>query len=201
VAVGAYGLSFGAAAVTAGLSTLQSCVLSLLLFTGASQFALVGVLGAGGSAVAAVAGALLLGTRNALYAVRLSSLVPARGPRRLVAAQLTIDETTGMATAAPPGLAGTAFWATGASVYVLWNLATLAGAVGAARLGDPGALGLDAAVPAAFLALLAPQLRSRGLASAALAGALVAAAAIPFTPPGVPVLLAGLVVVPALVRR
>ena len=199
--MGAYGLSFGAAAVTAGLSTLQACALSLLLFTGASQFALVGVLGAGGSALAAVASALLLGTRNTLYAVRLSSLVPARGPRRLVAAQLTIDESTGMATAAPAGLAGTAFWATGASVYVLWNLATLAGAVGAARLGDPAALGLDAAVPAAFLALLAPQLRSGGLRTAALAGALVAAAAIPFTPPGVPVLLAGLVVVPALVRR
>jgi predicted branched-subunit amino acid permease len=201
VAVGAYGLSFGAAAVTAGLTTLQACALSLLLFTGASQFALVGVLGAGGSAVAAVASALLLGTRNTLYAVRLSSLVPVRGLRRLVAAQLTIDESTGMATAAPQGLAGLAFWATGSSVYLLWNLATLAGAVGAARLGDPAALGLDAAVPAAFLALLAPQLRSRRLSATALAGALVAAAAISSTPPGVPVLLAGLVVVPALVRR
>ena len=201
MAVGAYGLSFGAAAVTAGLSTLQACALSLLLFTGASQFALVGVVGAGGGMLAAVAGALLLGTRNTLYAVRLASLVPARGPRRLVAAQLTIDESTGMATGAPPGLAATAFWATGASVYVLWNLATLLGALGAARLGDPAALGLDAAVPAAFLALLAPQLRSRALGAAALAGALVAAAAVPFTPPGVPVLLAALVVVPALVRR
>jgi predicted branched-subunit amino acid permease len=201
VAVGAYGLSFGAAAVTAGLSTLQACALSLLLFTGASQFALVGVVGAGGGALAAVAGALLLGTRNTLYAVRLASLVPVRGWRRLVAAQLTLDESTGMATAAPPALAATAFWATGASVYVLWNLATLLGAVGAARLGDPATLGLDAAVPAAFLALLAPQLRTRALGGAALAGALVAAAAVPVTPPGVPVLLAGLVVLPALVRR
>nr|MDQ3611013.1 AzlC family ABC transporter permease [Actinomycetota bacterium] len=157
IAVGAYGLSFGAAAITAGLSTVQACALSLLLFTGASQFALVGVLGAGGSAVAAVAGALLLGTRNTLYAVRLSSLVPVRGPRRMVAAQLTIDESTAIATAAPDGLAATGFWVTGISVYVLWNLATLLGALGAARLGDPGVLGLDAAVPAAFLALLAPQ--------------------------------------------
>jgi len=200
VAVGAYGISFGAAAVTAGLSTLQACVLSLLLFTGASQFALVGVLGAGGTAVAAVAGALLLGTRNTLYAVRLSSLVPARGARRAVAAQLTIDETTGMATAAPDGLAPTAFWATGVSVYVLWNLATLGGAVGAARLGDPGALGLDAAVPAAFLALLAPQLRTAAARRLAAAGALVAAVAVPLSPPGVPVLLAALVVLPLLVR-
>ena len=201
IAVGAYGLSFGAAAVTAGLSTWQTCALSLLLFTGASQFALVGVLGAGGSAVAAVAGALLLGTRNTLYAVRLSTLVPARGPRRLLAAQLTIDESTGMATAAPAGLAPTAFWATGVSVYVLWNAATLLGALGAARLGDPGALGLDAAVPAAFLALLAPQLRSRSLAGVAAGGAAVAAVAVPLTPPGVPVLLAALVVLPLLVDR
>lgn len=201
IAVGAYGLSFGAAAVTAGLSTAQACALSLLLFTGASQFALVGVLGAGGSTLAAVAGALLLGTRNTLYAVRLSSLVPTPWPRRGVAAQLTIDESTAMATAAPAGLAATGFWATGASVYVLWNLATLLGAVGAARLGDPAVLGLDAAVPAAFLALLWPQLRDRGRAAVALAGGLLALAAVPFTPPGVPVLLASLAVVPLLVRR
>ncbi|MBW3640799.1 MAG: AzlC family ABC transporter permease [Actinobacteria bacterium] len=201
IAVGAYGLSFGAAAITAGLSTVQACALSLLLFTGASQFALVGVLGAGGSAVAAVAGALLLGTRNTLYAVRLSSLVPVRGPRRVVAAQLTIDESTAIATAAPDGLAATGFWVTGISVYVLWNLATLLGALGAARLGDPGVLGLDAAVPAAFLALLAPQVRDRQRLAVAVAGALVALLAVPLTPAGVPVLLAGLAVVPLLVRR
>ena len=183
------------------MSTLQACALSLLLFTGASQFALVGVLGAGGSGVAAVAGALLLGTRNSLYAVRLSSLVPVRGARRAAAAQLTIDETTGMAIAAPPGLAATAFWATGLSVYVLWNLATLLGAVGAARLGDPGMLGLDAAVPAAFLALLAPQIRDRQRLALAAAGALIALVAVPITPAGVPVLLSGLAVVPLLVGR
>jgi predicted branched-subunit amino acid permease len=199
VAVGAYGLSFGAAAVTAGLSTAQACALSLLVFTGASQFALVGVLGAGGSVVAGVAGALLLGSRNLLYAVRLTSLVPTRGARRLVAAQLTIDESAAMATAVPAGLSALGFWATGLAVYVLWNLATLLGAVGAARLGDPAALGLDAAVPAAFLALLAPQVRDRTAVGVALAGALLALAAVPFTPAGVPVLLAGLAVVPLLV--
>ena len=201
VAVGAYGLSFGAAAVTAGMSTLQACALSLLLFTGASQFALVGVLGAGGGAVAGVAGALLLGTRNTLYAVRLGVLLPVRGPRRVLAAQLTIDETTAMATAAPAGLAGTAFWASGVSVYVLWNLATLIGAVGTARLGDPAVLGLDAAVPAAFLALLAPQLRERDTLALGAAGALLAALAIPLTPAGVPVLLAAVAVLSLLVRR
>ncbi|MEX2290646.1 MAG: AzlC family ABC transporter permease [Mycobacteriales bacterium] len=200
-AVGLYGASFGAAAVTAGLSVPQACVLSLLMFTGASQFALVGVLGAGGTAVSAVAGALLLGARNTLYAVRMSSLLPERGPRRLVTAQLTIDESTAMAVAAPPALAGTAFWATGTTLYLLWNLMTLLGALGAARLGDPRALGLDALVPAAFLALLWPQLRDRSRIAVALAGALVALVAVPLTPPGVPVLLAGAVVLPLLVRR
>ena len=151
--------------------------------------------------MAAVAGALLLGSRNTLYGVRLSSLLALRGPRRLLAAQVTIDETTAMATAAPRGLEATAFWATGLSVYVLWNLATLLGAIGAARLGDPAVLGLDAAVPAAFLALLAPQVRARRPLAVAFAGALIALVAIPLVPPGVPVLLAALAVVPLLVRR
>ncbi len=201
LAVGAYGVSFGAIAQTAGLSVLQTCATSLLMFTGASQFALVGVLGAGGSAVAGVLSALLLGSRNTLYAVRLADLLRLTGPRRLLAAQLTIDETTAMATAAPVHLARTAFWATGASVYGLWNLGTLLGALGAARLGDPAALGLDAAVPAAFLALLAPRLRERQALLIAIAGALLALAVIPLVRPGVPVLVAGLAVVPLLVRR
>ena len=197
--MGLYGASFGAAAVTAGLSTLQACVLSLLMFTGASQFALVGVLGAGGSAAAAVAGALLLGTRNTLYGVRMASLVPERGPRRLAAAQVTIDESAAMATAAPAEHARAAFWGTGLSVFVFWNAFTLLGALGAAQLGDPAALGLDALVPAAFLALLWPQLPGR--VALAVAGALVALLSLPFVPAGVPVLLSALVVLPALVRR
>ena len=199
LAVGAYGLSFGAAAVAAGLSVLQACALSLLVFTGASQFALVGVLGAGGGVLAAVAGAGLLGTRNLLYAVRLADLVPLRGVRRVLAAQVTIDESTAMATGAPPGLERLAFWSTAASVYVLWNAATLLGAVGAGVV-DPAALGLDAAVGAAFLGLLAPQLRDSGARRVALGAALLAVAAVPLTPPGVPVLLAGLAVLLGLRR-
>jgi 4-azaleucine resistance transporter AzlC len=200
VAVGAYGLSFGAAAVAAGLSALQACALSLLVFTGASQFALVGVLGAGGGAVPAVAGALLLGTRNTLYAVRLADLLRLTGLRRLLAAQLTIDESTAMATAAPPGLSGVGFWVTGLAVYVLWNLATLLGALGAGVV-DVGALGLDAAVGAAFLGLLALQVRDRTALRVAAGGAALAALAVPLLPPGVPVLLAGLAVLPVVLRR
>jgi predicted branched-subunit amino acid permease len=199
--VGTYGLSLGAVATAAGLSVAQACATSLLMFTGASQFALVGVLGSGGSAAAGVAGALLLGSRNTLYAVRLAHLLRLPARLRVPAAQLTIDESTAMATAAPPGLERTGFWATGITIYVVWNLMTLVGAVGAAHLGDPRRYGLDAVAPAAFLALLAPRLRERESLRVAVVGALLALAAVPFTPTGVPVLLAALAVVPILVRR
>ena len=196
--MGAYGISFGAAATTAGLSVPQACALSLLVFTGASQFALVGVLGAGGSALAGVATALLLGSRNAMYSVALVDLVPMSRARRLLAAQLTIDESTAVAVASPRSLAGVGFWTAGGLIYVLWNLATLLGAAGAAAV-DTHALGLDAAVGAAFLGLLWPRLREAW--PVALGGALLAAVAVPLTPAGVPVLVAGLAVVPSLVRR
>ena len=201
--MGTYGVSFGAAASAAGLSPAQAFALSALMFTGASQFALVGVLGSGGALLTGIAGAVLLGTRNTLYGLRLSTLLPLRGPRRLLAAHLTIDETmaTTTATAAAakvhPGLA---FWTTGISLYVVWNVTTLLGAVGASRLGDPTALGLDAAVPAAFLGLLWPRLRDSQARRIALAGALLALAAVPVAPAGVPVLLAALAVLPLLVR-
>jgi predicted branched-subunit amino acid permease len=199
-AVGASGLSFGAVAVAAGLSTLQACTLSLLVFSGGSQFALVGVLGAGGSAAAGVAGAALLGSRNTLYAVRLATLLRVPRSRRVVAAHLTIDETTAMAVTAPEPHRELAFWVTGITVFTGWNLATLLGALGAGVF-DTKSIGLDAAVGAAFLALLVPQIRDRAGARIAIAGALLAAAAVPITPVGVPVIVAALAIVPALVRR
>jgi len=199
VATGAYGLSFGAVAVAAGLTLAQTCALSALMFTGASQFALVGVLGAGGAPLSAAATATLLGTRNALYGLRLAGLLGLRGPRRLLGAQLVIDESAAMATGrASTGAARLGFWATGLGVFLLWNLATLLGAAGGALLDDPGVLGLDAAVPAAFLALLAPRLRAGTEPRiVALAAALVALALTPFTPAGVPVLCAALVALAA----
>lgn len=200
VAVGAYGVSFGAAATTAGLSVAQACASSLLVFTGASQFALVGVLAAGGSVVPAVLGGLLLGTRNTLYAVLLAGRLGIGGAPRFAAAHLTIDESTAMATAAPPELSRTAFLATGLSVFALWNLATLLGALGAAVV-DVRVLGLDAAVGAAFLGLVALQVRDRTALTVAVGGAAVAALAVPLLAPGVPVLLAGVAVLPALVCR
>ncbi|HSP65526.1 MAG TPA: AzlC family ABC transporter permease [Candidatus Deferrimicrobium sp.] len=196
VATGAYALSFGAVSTAAGLSVLQTCVLSLAMFTGASQYALVGVLGSGGAPVAAVATAVLLGTRNAFYGLRLSSLLALRGPGKLLAAQLVIDESTAMSLARDSDRANRlGFWATGASVYLLWNLGTLIGALGAHALPNPRAVGLDAAAPAAFLALLAPRVRSGfGLGVAVLA-ATIAMASVPFLPAGGPVLVAALVAI------
>jgi predicted branched-subunit amino acid permease len=198
LATGAYGLSFGALGTAAGLSVAQTCLLSLLAFTGASQFAFVG---SAANPVAATASALLLGVRNAFYSFRTRPIVQPKGLLTLLAAHWTIDETTAMSTAQDdPELARLAFWATAVSVYVLWNLATFLGAAGAARLGSPQKLGLDAAEPAAFLALLAPRLRNGRLFAIAAVGSAVALLATPFTPAGVPILLAALVAVTAGIR-
>jgi predicted branched-subunit amino acid permease len=195
VATGAYGLSFGAISVASGLSVGQTQVLSLTMFTGASQFALVGVLGAGGGAIAAILTAWLLGARNGLYALSLAPLLRVRGLRRLAAAQLTIDESTAMTLAHPEPAAAArhAFWTTGISVYVLWNLGTIIGAAGASAINDPATLGLDAAIPAGFIALLWPRLVGRTMWAVATAGALVALMLTPVLRPGLPVLAAGLV--------
>jgi branched chain amino acid efflux pump len=194
--VGLYGISFGVLAVAAGLSPAQACVMSMLVFTGASQFAFVGVLAGGGAAMAAMAPAVMLALRNAAYGLSVAPFL--RGPlaRRAVAAQLVIDETTAMAQAQDdPRQARRAFLVTGVSVWLCWNLGTLVGALVGGGLGDPRALGLDAMFPAAFLALLAPQLRRPGAPVAAVVGAVIAVALVPVAPVGVPVIaaLAGIV--------
>jgi predicted branched-subunit amino acid permease len=190
IASGAYALSFGAIATTSGLSLLQTMSLSLLMFTGASQFALVGIVGSGGSVWAGVATAALLGTRNALYGVRLSSLLKVSGLRRFGAAQLVIDESTAMAIARDDeNGARFAFWATGLLLFAFWNLGTFIGALATTALPDPKVLGLDAAPPAAYLALLAPRLRAREPLAIALAAGLVALICIPFVPAGIPLLI------------
>jgi predicted branched-subunit amino acid permease len=196
VAVGLYGAAFGASAVAAGLDPWQAMGLSALMFTGASQFALVGVIGAGGGALAAIGSALLLGTRNTVYGVRLVPLLRPQGLRRLGLAHWVIDETTAMALAAPNrGLGRLAFLATGASIYLMWNAMTAVGALGAAALGGTSRAALDAVVPAAFLALLWPRLRSgfpeaRTQRTVAAGGAVVALALTPFVPAGVQVIAA-----------
>ena len=196
LAVGTYGLSFGALAVTSGFSVWQAIALSILTFTGASQFALVGVMGGGGSALAGVLAALFLGIRNSLYGLSLAPLIDVPGAKRVVAAQFVLDESTAMTISQPtPRSARWGFWSTGVAVFVCWNVATVLGAVGAKAVGDPKMFGLDAAVGAAFLALLWPRLKQRDARMTAVLGAIVALLLTPIAPPGVPVLLAAAVAV------
>jgi branched chain amino acid efflux pump len=174
---------------------LQTCALSLLMFTGASQFAFIGVVGSGGNPWTGAATAALLGTRNALYGVRLSSLLDVRGWRRPVAAHFVIDETTAMAIAREtPADSRYAYWATAIALFCLWNLGTLIGALATHALPDPKVLGLDAAPPAAFLALLAPRLRAREPIAFAIAAAVLALVLLPFLPQGVPLLVIAVLV-------
>ena len=192
LAAGVAGIAFGAAAVSSGLTAWQASALSLLAFTGASQFALVGVIASGGSLLAGTAGAVLLGGRNALYGLRLADVLRPRGPARVLAALGVIDETTAVTLAQPgPAAARRGFIATFATTYLVWNLCTLAGALGAGRVGSPQAFGLQVVGPAAFLALIWPRLAAgRTERAVALAAAAIALATTPVLPVGVPVILA-----------
>ncbi len=192
VAVGVFGVSFGVLAVATGLSVAQACAMSLLVFTGASQFAVVAVIGAGGSPLAALASALLLAARNGAYGLAMAPLIRGKLPRRLVAAQLVLDESTAMAYAQTDDRQReVGFWAAGISVFVFWNLGTLVGALGGGVIGDPATFGLDAAFPAGFVALLVPHLRRFEGRLVAAMGATIAVVLVPLTPAGVPVLAAG----------
>lgn len=196
--VGLYGTAFGAAGIAAGFSILQTCLLSLLTFSGASQFAVVGVMGAGGSALSGIATASLLGIRNGLYGLRMAPILKVRGAKRLVAAQITIDESTGVAIGQEDlGVDAMkhGFWLTGFGVYIFWNLFTVAGALGARAMGDPSAWGLDAAVPAAFLGLVWPRLHGKFEKLLAMGAVFLSLILTPFVAAGVPIIATTLLAV------
>jgi predicted branched-subunit amino acid permease len=198
LATAAYGISFGALATLSGLDVWQTCFLSLVMFTGGSQFALIGVLATGGVGAggAAVASAALLGTRNVFYSIRMAPLIGPGFFKRTAAAHLTIDESVAVSTAQrtlPAQRLG--FWATGLLIYLGWNLTTLIGALIGDLLGDVSAYGLDAAAAAAFLGLLWPRLKERQTQAVAVAAALVAALLTPWLMPGLPVIVAAVVAI------
>lgn len=201
-AVGVSGVAFGGTASAAGLSVAQACALSLFAFTGASQFALVAAVASGGSPLIGSAGAILLGARNGLYAMRLRPLLGLSRWAALARAHLVVDETTAVTLAQPARRsARLGFTVTGITLFTLWNVSTLAGALGASALGSPARYGLDAAGPAVFLALLVPMV-GHGSAErrAALAAVAIALATTPLLPPGIPILLALLAVPLAMAR-
>ena len=198
VAVGVFSILFGVGAVAAGATIPQTCAMSLLVFTGASQFSAIAVVASGGSLGSALGGALILAARNGVFGLTMSRRLTGRLPTRLLAAHLVLDESTAMSTAqTDPELQRAAFWITGASIYIFWNLGTLVGAL-AGNAIDPRRFGLDAAIPAAFVAVLWPNLRTRHGRQAMALGALLCLVSTPFVPIGLPVLIASMAILIAL---
>jgi 4-azaleucine resistance transporter AzlC len=199
VATGVYAVSFGVLSVAAGFSVVQTCVMSLVCFTGASQLTFASVIGAGGGVAGALPPALLLAGRNTLYAFSLRGVLSGTVPKRALRAQLVVDETTAMAHAQPTIHAKRrAFDLTALCLFSAWNVGTLIGAVAGHGLGNPRDYGLDAMFPAVFLALLAPQLRGPDGVRPAVAGGLIALALVTVTPAGVPIIASALGAVPVL---
>ena len=187
--VGLYGAAFGAAGVTAGFTILQTCLLSILLFSGASQFAVVGIMGAGGSAISAIATATLLGFRNALYGLQMAPILKVTGLKRILSAQITIDESTAVSTLQENDVdRRRGFYLTGIGVYVFWNLFTYLGALGASAIGDPSVWGLDAAVPAAFCGLVWPRLKDKKQFLISALAIVLALSLTPITAAGIPII-------------
>jgi predicted branched-subunit amino acid permease len=200
LATGLYGVSFGALSVAAGLDVWQTQVLSLLMFSGGSQFAFIGIIAASGlgsvAIGAAVVSAWLLGIRNGFYAVRMAPILERVGLQKLIPALLTIDESTAVATAqSETSDQRKGFWFTGLAVFVFWNLATLLGAFLGDAIGDPATWGLDAAAAAAFLGLIWPRLKERQALAVAALSMVVAVVLTPALPAGVPVLVAGAIAI------
>lgn len=194
IATGLYGVSFGALSVASGVTFWQTMVLSLLLFSGGSQFAFIGVIAGGGSGVAAMSASALLGIRNGVYGMQLNALLRPTGWRRFVAAHVTIDESTATATGqSDPEEQKRGFWVAGLGIFLFWNIMTAVGAFVGDALGDPKQWGLDGAAVAAFLGLLWPRIKTFQPAAIAVVCAVVTLLAVPFVPPGVPILVAALV--------
>jgi predicted branched-subunit amino acid permease len=204
ITVGAYGTAFGAAAVANGFSLLQTCLLSLLTFSGASQFAVIGVLGAGGGALSGIATASLLGIRNGVYGVIMAPRLKVKGFKRIVAAQITIDESTAVALGEEvrgEKAMRQGFWLTGFGVFLFWNLFTVAGALGAQAMGDIRAWGLDSAVPAAFLGLVWPRLKTNRDRALAVGCMIFALAMTPILPAGLPIIATAFIAVAVGLRK
>ncbi len=204
ITVGAYGTAFGAAAVANGFSVLQTCLLSLLTFSGASQFAVIGVLGAGGGAVSGIATASLLGIRNGVYGVIMAPRLKVKGFKRIIAAQITIDESTAVALGQEvrgESAMRQGFWLTGFGVFIFWNLFTVAGALGAQAMGDIRAWGLDSAVPAAFLGLVWPRLKTKRDRFLAVGCVVFALAMTPILPSGLPIIATAFIAVAVGLRK
>ncbi|GAB3867943.1 AzlC family ABC transporter permease [Dactylosporangium cerinum] len=186
------GLSFGAIATAAGLPLSQIVVMSAFVYAGGAQFLAVGLVSAGGTALAIILAGLLLNARHLPFglAVGNETLGESRW-RRIVGSHILTDESVAFALAQDdPARRRRAYWLTGAALYITWNISSTLGAIAGSALGDPDRYGIDAAFPVALLALTLPSLKDKVSVRVAIAGAAVALVATPFLPAGLPVLLA-----------
>ena len=197
LATGLYGISFGALSVTAGLDFWQTMALSLLMFSGGSQFAFIGVIASGGGVIAAVLSSWMLGVRNGFYAIRLAPIMSLPTILKPLGAQLTIDESNAVSLSQEPDILKQrqGFWLTGIAVFVFWNLLTACGALLGSMIGDPADWGLDAAAGAAFLGLIWPSLAKSKLLVLAVVSSFTATLLSAFVPAGMPILLTAFVAV------
>jgi 4-azaleucine resistance transporter AzlC len=190
LAVGVFGLTFGVLAQDAGFGPLAAVVFSATTFAGSAQFAAASVLSASGTAAAAIGAAVLLNTRYLPIGLSVAPALEGPAWRRLLRAQIVVDESWAVSHVGGGRYDNRLLLGAGVTLYAAWVAGTAAGVAGGSLLGDPETLGLDAAFPALFLALLAGQVRGRQGAVAALAGATIALALVPLVPPGVPVMAA-----------
>jgi 4-azaleucine resistance transporter AzlC len=187
VAALAFGLSFGVLARAAGMGWAAPIVMSATTFAGSAQFAVTSVLDGGGAAAAAIAAAVMLNARYIPIGISVASSFEGPAWRRLLHAQLVVDESWAVALKRRGGFDVRVLLGAGALLYVCWNSGTVVGVLLGNAIGDANRLGLDAAFPALFLALLVPQLTGRLEVVAALLGAAIALVLIPFAPAGVPI--------------
>ena len=190
VTVPLFGVSFGVLARAADMGVVAPIVMSATTFAGSSQFAVASILDEGGSLAAAIVAALLLNARYAAIGISVAPLFRGSRLRRLPESQLIVDESWAVSARPDGTFDRRVLLGSGLTLYVTWVLGTALGVLGGGFLGDPERLGLDAAFPALFLALLAGQLGSRRAVAAALAGGGIALVLLPFTPPGVPIVAA-----------
>ncbi|GAB3650417.1 AzlC family ABC transporter permease [Glycomyces tarimensis] len=208
VGIGVAGAAFAALSTAHGVPWAITMGMSVFVYAGAAQFAALGVATAGGGALAVIATGLILNLRHIPYGMAVGHLYWDRWWTRLLGTQNLLDTTAAFALAVGDDLrrAKIVYWTTGAGNAIAWVIGNVAGILAGRSIGDPEALGMDAALPAIILALVLPSLRHSRTLLASLTGAAIALATSPFLPAGLPVMLAllGLVVAwpePEEVRR
>jgi 4-azaleucine resistance transporter AzlC len=190
-AVFVVGVSFGAIASAGHLPLVKIVVISVFVFAGGAQFLAVGLASAGAGTVAIVLAGLLLNARHLPFGLALGDAVGGSRLGRLLGSHVMTDESTAFALAQPtPAERRRGFRTMGLALFCTWNVATVVGALAGSAMGDPDTYGVDAAFPAALLALVLPSLRERPGMRVAVGGAALAVATTPFLPAGLPVLVA-----------